>query len=75
MMLLWFGLISLVLIVSRVESIQFFAMRILWVFWGAALIFYGVFQARRFRQRHYEVLPSIVESDPRAQYLPRKKKR
>lgn len=70
---LWFGLVGVILVVSRVEGIQFLSMRFLWILWAAALALYGYFQMRRFRLQHYEVLPRMQEDDPRAKYLPRKK--
>ena len=70
----WFGLTGLIFVVARVEQIQFLAMRIWWVIWLAIAIFYVVLQAKFFRARHYEVLPTETVIDPRAKYLPRKKK-
>jgi hypothetical protein len=71
----WFGIVGLILVVSRAEDIQFFAMRFLWVVWAAALLLYAFFQAKRWRTRHYELLPTEVTHDPRDRYLPKKKKR
>lgn len=70
----WFGLSGLILIVSRVEQIQFVSMRFLWVIWIAIAAFYVYIQVRLFRARHYEVLPREASVDPRSKYLPRKKK-
>lgn len=68
-----FGIIGLILAVARVEGIQYIGMRIWWVVWLLAGIAYAVIQYRKFRARHYEVLPvQRVAEDP---YLPRKKKR
>ena len=72
---LWFGIVGLVLVVSRVENIQFLAMRFLWVLWGASFFLFVFFQAKRYRMRNYEVLPKVVSTDPRSKYLPGKKKR
>jgi hypothetical protein len=72
---LWFGVIGLVLVVSRVESIQFFAMRFLWVLWAVCILLFLLFQAKRWRTRHYELLPTVVTHDPRDKYLPRKKRK
>lgn len=72
---LWFGLIGALLVISRVESIQFLAMRILWFVWGALLLAYALFQAWKFRSRHYEVLPTQYTEDPLSKYLPTKRKR
>lgn len=72
---LWFGVVGLVLAVSRVEQIQFIAMRFLWVLWAGFLIAYVVLQVRIFRARHYQVLPRETVVDPRDAYLPGKKRR
>lgn len=72
---LWFGIVALVLTVSRVEQIQFFAMRFLWALWVIALVAYIILQVRVFRARHYQVLPRETVVDPRDPYLPGKKRR
>jgi hypothetical protein len=71
----WFGLFGLVMVVSRVENIQFIAMRALWLVWAAFLLLYVALQLKKWRMKHYEVLPSMVVSDPRDRYLPKKKKK
>lgn len=71
----WFGWVGLVMVISRVEEIQFVSMRFLWVLWGAALFAYLFVQARSFRSRYYEVLPTTTVHDARAEYLPKRKKR
>lgn len=71
----WFGVAALVLVVCRVEQIQFLAMRLLWVLWWVGVLFYVFFQVRQFRARHYKVLPAEHFSDPREKYLPGKRKR
>lgn len=71
---LWFGVVGLVLVVARVEKIQFVAMRFLWVIWVGALLFALYVQFRIFRMKHYEVLPRVGKTDPRDQYLPGKKR-
>lgn len=73
--MMWFGLTGLVLIVSRVEQIQYVAMRIMWVFWIAAAVLYVFFQVKAFRMRYYEVLPAQSVTDPRSKYLPKRKRR
>lgn len=70
-----FGVIGLLLVVSRVEGIQFLAMRFLWVLWVGFAVLFLVFQARQYRTRHYDVLPRISVNDPREKYLPGKRKR
>ncbi|MBI2636514.1 hypothetical protein HYW84_04300 [Candidatus Peregrinibacteria bacterium] len=70
----WFGASGLLLVVSRVEQIQFIAMRFLWAFWGMLLLFLIFLQWRIFRMRHYEVLPRVDNLDPRDRYLPGKKR-
>lgn len=72
---LWFGIIGVILVVSRVEGIQYFAMRFWWGVWVVALLAVVVLQLRLFRTRHYEVLPTAKIVDPREKYLPGKKKR
>ena len=71
----WFGFTGLILVVSRVEQIQYMAMRIWWVAWIIAAILYIWFQMKMFRMRHYEVLPAQSVSDPRSKYLPKQKKK
>jgi glucan phosphoethanolaminetransferase (alkaline phosphatase superfamily) len=70
----WFGVVGLVLVVSRAEHIQFFAMRFLWVLWGVALAVYIGLQIRLWRARYYQVLPKLHVEDPRDKYIPGKKK-
>lgn len=69
-----FGFAALILVVSRAENIQYLSMRFLWVVWGLLGILYIVFQYRVFKSRHYEVVKSERVEDPRAKYLPRKRK-
>lgn len=71
----WFGLVGVVLVVARVEDIQFLAMRFLWVLWAVLLLAYVFLQARVWRARHYEILPTETRHDPRDAYLPRGKRR
>lgn len=71
----WFGWTGLVLVVARVEEIQYVSMRFIWVLWGAALAAYVFVQVRSFRSRYYEVLPAASVQDARADYLPKRKKR
>jgi len=73
--LFWFGIVGLIMIVARVENIQFLAMRFLWVLWSVSFLLFVFFQAKRYRMRNYEVLPKISSTDPRSKYLPSKKKR
>ena len=70
----WFGVVGVILTVSRVEKIQFIAMRFLWILWVALLLVMLYFQWRVFRMRHYEVLPRVGRVDPRDQYLPGRKR-
>lgn len=69
--LLWFGISGLMLVVARVEYIQFVAMRFWWLVWCLALLVYGVFQYRNVRQRYYRVIPQARVEDPMEKYLPR----
>ncbi len=68
-----FGLVGAVLVVSRVEMIQFLAMRILWLLWALLLSMYIVFQFVRFQRRHYVIMEKQLVVDVRDKYLPRKK--
>ncbi len=72
---LWFGVAGAVLVVCRVEKIQYAAMRFWWVMWVVALITYLLFQWRMFMQRNYTVLPKVKREDPRDRYLPGRKRR
>lgn len=71
---IWFGITGLIMVISRVEQIQFLSMRLLWVVWGVIAILYVFFQVRRYRSRHYTVLPKVKKEDARDRYLPTKKK-
>lgn len=71
----WFGWTGLVLVIARVEEIQYVAMRFLWVIWGAALLAYLFVQYKVYRAKYYEVIPSRPVEDARADYLPKRKKR
>lgn len=73
--LLWFGIIGLILVVSRVEQIQFLAMRVMWVVWAAFILLAVYLQMRTYRNRYYEVLPATQVTDPRSKYLPKRKRR
>lgn len=71
----WFGLSALILTVSRVETIQFLSMRLLWALWVLAFALSLLFQIIQFRRRHYTVMERIQIVDEREKYLPRKKVR
>jgi len=66
----WFGMIGLLLVVCRVEQIQFLSMRFLWVLWVLCFALYAFFQVRQYRARHYKILPRVKHVDPRDRYLP-----
>ena len=70
-----FGIIGLVLVVSRVEDIQFIEMRFLWVLWALALVLYVVLQWFVFVRRHYTVVEKKQVVDIRDRYLPTKKRK
>jgi len=70
--LFWFAVVALFLIVSRVEEIQFLAMRLLWIFWFVSFFLYLFFQLLQFRRRHYTVLKRVQVVDEREKYLPRR---
>lgn len=71
---MWFGVIGLVLAVSRVEQISYVSMRLWWAVWLCALILTLFVQGKRWRTLHYQVLPSERMSDPREKYLPKRKR-
>ncbi|MBP9773936.1 MAG: hypothetical protein KBD00_04915 [Candidatus Peribacteraceae bacterium] len=70
-----FGIIGLILIISRVEDIQFIEMRFMWVLWALALAIYVVFQWFSFMRRHYTVVQKQKVIDVRDRYMPTKKRR
>lgn len=70
----WFGLTGIVLVVSRVEEIQFMAMRVLTFVWLGGAIAYILFQIRLFRLRYFKVIPQHKRDDQKEKYLPRRKK-
>ena len=72
---LWFGLSGLILVVARVEQIQFIAMRLWWVIWGVTAGFYVWFQVKNWHLRYYEVLPQQKQRNSMERYLPRRKRR
>ena len=72
---LWFGLTALFLTVCRVEGISYLSMRLWWLVWAVAAVFYILFQFKMYKMRNYEVLPKEQEKeDPRDKYLPKKKR-
>lgn len=70
----WFGVVGLVLVVSRVEMIQFIEMRALWVVWFLIGALFLAFQVVSFRRRHYVVVKQAHIVDEREKYLPKRKK-
>ena len=70
----WFGFSGLILTISRVEQIQFISMRFLWLVWLVIAVLFIAVQLRLFKARHYQGLPQNVSHDPRAKYLPKRKK-
>lgn len=72
---LWFGIVGLVLVIARVEQIQYVAMRFWWLVWLLALGLYAFLQFKLYKARYYSVLPTAVVKDPRDRYLPGKKKK
>ncbi len=65
------AIIGLVLVVCRVEEIQFFAMRALWLLWLMAFVAYALFQLWMWRKRHYTIVRTERVEDPRDKYLPK----
>lgn len=70
----WFAVTAMIMIVSRVEEIQFLAMRFLWMLWAGAIAAYLFIQMRIYQTRHYTVLPKEAIEDPRDKYLPKRRK-
>lgn len=73
--LIWFGIIGIIMVVSRVEQISYLSMRLWWVVWALSLIFYLLFQTRSFRLRYYQKIITKTEADPRERYLPKRKRK
>lgn len=71
--LFWFGLTGAFFVVSRVETIQFLSMRLLWAVWVLFAVLFLVFQILNFRRRHYTVLERTQVVDERDKYLPKRK--
>lgn len=71
---LWFGVTGLLLVVARVEEIQYVAMRFWWIVWGGSFILCSVVRLRRLRLLGYEVILSASPPDSREKYLPRRKR-
>ncbi len=67
---LWFGVVLLFLVVCRVESIQFLAMRSLIIVWFVALLGYVLWQINRYRTQYFKILPRSGAEDARKKYLP-----
>ncbi len=70
----WFGFIALILTISRVETIQFLSMRLLWAVWFAFVVLYVFLQFIQFRRRHYTVVKQAHIVDEREKYLPKPKR-
>ncbi|PIP65210.1 hypothetical protein COU77_02025 [Candidatus Peregrinibacteria bacterium CG10_big_fil_rev_8_21_14_0_10_49_16] len=68
-----FGLVGCVLVVSRVEGVQYLSMRFLWVIWFLLLGLFVVFQWKIYRQGHYRIERTSVEVSLRDKYLPARK--
>jgi amino acid transporter len=72
---IWFGIIGLVLAISRADDISYMSMRFWWVVWIVCLALYLYIQVRVFKAKHYEKIPTENTEDPRKKYLPKKKRR
>ena len=71
----WSGVVGLLFVVSRVETIQFLSMRILWALWMLSIALYLFFQCTQFRRKHYVVIERAQIVDEREKYLPKKRNR
>ena len=73
---MWFGVLGILFVVSRVETVGYLSMRFLWVLWIVAFIMYLWIQWKLFRMRHYTLAQKEpLPQDPRDTYLPKKKRR
>lgn len=70
----WFAIVPLLLLASRVERIQYFAMRFLWVVYAVVAVLYVVAQVRIWKTKYYQILPNETVADPRDKYIPGKKR-
>lgn len=73
--MIWFGVTGLIMVVSRVETIQFLAMRALWAVWILTLAAYVAFQVINFRRRHYVIVEKQKVVDMRERYMPGRKRK
>lgn len=71
----WFGIVALLLVVSRVERIQVLAMPFLWALWILAALAYIFIQWRKFRAKHYEIIPQAATSKADPYLVSGKRKR
>jgi len=69
----WFGIVGAILVASRVEMIQFMAMRLMWALWLLCLVLYVFIQFVQFRRKHYTVMQRTQVVDERDKYLPQSK--
>lgn len=69
----WFGIVGAILVASRVEMIQFMAMRLMWALWLLCLVLYVLVQIVQFRRKHYTVMQRTQVVDERDKYLPKSK--
>lgn len=69
----WFGIVGAILVASRVEMIQFMAMRLMWALWLLCLVLYAFIQFVQFRRKHYTVMQRTQVVDERDKYLPQSK--
>ena len=69
----WAGAVGLVLVIARVEDIQFLSMRVLWLLWALIFLGFVILQVWKFRLKHYTILPKEYVDDPREKYLPKVK--
>lgn len=70
-----FGVIGVMLGVSRAENIVFLAMPFLQILWALLLAVSSVIHLSLLRKRSYTILPSARVVDPRDEYLPKKRRR
>ncbi len=71
---MWFGGTLIFLVICRVETIQFLAMRALVFLWAIALVAYILWQLKRFKSQYFQIVPRDRIDDARDKYLPKKRR-
>jgi hypothetical protein len=72
--MLWFGVIGLIMLIARTESVSYVSMRLWWVFWLLFGLLYIVFQVKQYGTKYYKVISTGKSTGKPVRYLPKKKK-